>query len=87
MLQPKFAKSIPFSYCLWCSAYDGMFWLKVHRTCVIITCCLYCARMNLVETHFWQNDDWKDQYVGVVPRDTNGKKVKSIYYYYHSCYC
>ena len=37
-----------------------------------------CVRMNLVETHLWQNDDWKDQYVGVVPRGTSGNKVKNI---------
>ena len=36
-------------------------------------------RMNLVETHLWQNDDWKDQYVGVVPRGTSGDKVKAIF--------
>ena len=40
------------------------------------TICLW-VRMNLVETHLWQNDDWKDQYVGVVPRATTGNKVNS----------
>ena len=38
-----------------------------------------CVRMNLVETHLWQNDDWKDQYVGVVPRATTGNKVSGTF--------
>ena len=37
----------------------------------------YISRMNLVETHLWQNDDWKGRYVGVVPRVTAGNKVCS----------
>ena len=39
-----------------------------------------CFRMNLVETHLWQNDNWKDQYVGVVPRGTSGSKVELIFH-------
>ena len=33
-----------------------------------------------METHLWQNDDWKDQYVGVVPWATTGDKVNNTLY-------
>ena len=52
--------------------------MYAHMYC---TCTLYTVfiRMNLVETHLWQNDDWKDQYVGVVPRATTGNKVNGTF--------
>lgn len=51
--------------------------ITLHRSAIVLFVCM-CFRMNLVEVHFWQNDDWKDQYVGVVSRGTTGNKVKSI---------
>jgi len=46
--------------------------LWTQATCV--DCTEYC-RLNLVESHFWNEESWKGKYVGIVPRRSREDKV------------